>query len=122
MLLALSLIGCATVGPRSRPETVDGASVLCPPSESGGGARLHVAIVDQQGASVSQASVTVRRLSSEAVFTIVADDTGHLNIEHLLPGPYRVEVTRGAFHGSSATRFPVRAGCTTSVTIPVGPT
>jgi len=63
----------------------------------------------------------MRCLSSGAVFSIVADDTGHLRIEHLLPGSYRVEVEVGRLRGQSTDSLPIRAGCTTSVTIRVGP-
>jgi hypothetical protein len=121
-LLSLGVVGCATVGGTTRTETLDGATVTCTPSGPGAAGRLHVAVVDQDEAPLSQASVTVRRLSSDSVFTIVADDTGHLRIEHLLPGPYRVDVVVRSMRGSSMDGLPIRAGCTTSVTIHIGGT
>jgi len=119
-LLSLALGGCATFEGSPRTETLDGATLTCAGSDSGGAGRLHVAVVDEHDTPLSQASVTMRRLSSDAVFTIVADDTGHLRIEHLLPGSYRVEVEVGSRRGHSADSLPIRAGCTTSVTIRVG--
>lgn len=120
-LLSLALAGCATFGGSPRTEVLDGATVTCAGPESGGAGRLHVAVVDEHDSPLSQAAVTVRRLTSDAVFTIVADDTGHLRIEHLLPGPYRVDVVVRSLRGRSVDSLPIRAGCTTSVTIRVGP-
>jgi hypothetical protein len=125
-LASLGLMGCATAGRTSRVETVDGASVLCrqdqAASGSSHGGRLRVAVVDHLGSPAARASVTVRRLSSETVFAILTDDTGHLRIEHLLPGRYSVEVELRGFRSSRARTLPVRAGCITSVTVPLEPT
>lgn len=120
--LSLALTGCATLGGKVQTEELDGATVTCALSESGSAGRLHVSVVDPYGSPVSQAAVTVKRLSSETTFTIVADDTGHLRIEHLLPAAYRVEVSVGSLRGTSTDNLPIRAGCTTSVTIQVGAT
>jgi hypothetical protein len=121
VFLVLFAPACATLRGGDRVDPIEGGEVQCLASESSDAGRLRIAVVDGLGAPVSQAAVTVRRLSAEAVFSIVADDSGHLRIEHLLPGAYRVEVALEGVPRGFREAVPVRAGCTTSVTVPVAP-
>lgn len=81
-------------------------------------------VVDQQGASIPGANVTLRDVATNIARTTTSNQDGRYTFVNVNPGDYNIEVTRTGFSESKVPRATVSVGSVTTinVTLQVGAT
>ena len=80
-------------------------AAVAPAAAQIGGGALAGQVIDQAGAAVPGATLTLTAVGTNLSRTTVAGEDGHYLFTALAPGLYRVRVELRAFDRSSATAF-----------------
>lgn len=78
-------------------------------------AQINGSILDQAGAAVPGATVTVTNVETQVVRTVNSTATGNYVVANLTPGRYKVEVTQGGFQKTVSQPFDLDVNQTTTL-------
>ena len=85
------------------------------------GASLAGTVLDQTGASIPRASVTLTNAATQAIQVSITNDTGAYHFSELAPGQYSLVVTAGGFKTNNVTDLALEAETPRNVNITLQP-
>ena len=85
------------------------------------GASLAGTVLDQSGASVPKANVTLTNMSTQAVQTSITNDTGAYHFSELAPGRYSIAVTAAGFKINNVSDLALEAETPRNVDVTLQP-
>ncbi len=76
-------------------------------------------VTDPQGGVVTNATITVTNIGTNAKVTVTTNESGGYRVSNLQPGKYTLQVTGGGFAPAKAENITVEVSTTTTVDIPL---